>query len=69
MPERPGLHNAMKVRQDIDRKKLERLLAGAMKSCIDAHGPITREWTGSAAKRMIGLLKQTGAFVDEDGTV
>lgn len=56
----------MKVAEEITRKQLERMLAGAMKSCIDAHGPITREWTGSAAKRMIGLLKQSGAFVEEE---
>jgi hypothetical protein len=56
----------MKVANDINRKQLEKLLAGAMKSCIDAHGPITRDWTGSAAKRMIGLLKQSGAFVEQE---
>lgn len=31
--------------------RLESRIAGAIKSCIDAHGPITKEWTGSAAKR------------------
>lgn len=59
----------LRVSKDLDRKQLERLLAGAMKSCIDAHGPITRDWTGSAAKRMIGLLKQNGAFVEDDDIV
>ena len=29
-----------------------RVISGALKSCIDAHGPITKEWLGSAAKRV-----------------
>lgn len=60
---------SMHVPTEVDRRQLERLLAGAMKSCIDAHGPITRDHTSSAAKRMIGLLKQSGAFVEDTDTV
>jgi hypothetical protein len=56
----------MHVPREIDRKRLERLLAGAMKSCIDAHGPIDRDHVSSASKRMIGLLKQNGAFIEEE---
>lgn len=40
-----------------DRAKLERQIAGVLRSTIDAHGPITREWVGSAAKRVISQLK------------
>ena len=29
-----------------------RVISGALKSCIDAHGPISKEWVGSAAKRV-----------------
>lgn len=39
------------------RSALERAIAGALRLCIDVHGPITREWTGSAAKRVIGVIK------------
>lgn len=41
-----------------DRAKLEKQIAGALRSTIDAHGPITREWIGSATKRIISLLKE-----------
>lgn len=37
---------------------LERRIIGALKSCISAHGPITKDWVGSAAKRLIGIYKQ-----------
>lgn len=40
-----------------DRAKLEKQIAGVLRSTIDAHGPITRVWIGSAAKRIISLLK------------
>lgn len=40
-----------------DRARIERLVAGALRSCIEAHGPITPEWIGSAAKRVISQLK------------
>ena len=32
-------------------------VAGALKSCIDAHGPIDAQWIGSAAKRIVKQLK------------
>lgn len=35
----------------------ESAIAGALKQAIDAHGPITKEWIGSAAKRIVGLAK------------
>lgn len=40
-----------------DRSTLESRLAGALKNTIDAHGPITKDWVASAAKRMYGTLK------------
>ena len=33
--------------------QLEHEVAGALRSCIDAHGPITKQWIGSAAKRIV----------------
>lgn len=41
-----------------DRSAIEKAIVGALKSTIAAHGPITEYWTGSAAKRVYGLLKQ-----------
>jgi hypothetical protein len=49
----------------ISRTQLEKRIAGALKDCINQHGPITSELTGSAAKRVGGLLKQEGLFSDE----
>jgi hypothetical protein len=40
-----------------DRRAVERAVSDALKMTIDAHGPITREWVGSAAKRIVALLK------------
>ena len=42
---------------DKEHKQLLKVVNGAIKSCIDTHGPITREWVGSAGKRVIGALK------------
>ncbi len=36
---------------------VEKAIAGALRSTIDAHGPITRERIGSAVKRITGQLK------------
>lgn len=35
---------------------LERAIVGALTDTINAHGPITRQWIGSAAKRVAGNL-------------
>jgi hypothetical protein len=43
--------------------ELERAIVGALRDQIRAHGPITPEWIGSAAKRILGQLanaKPTG---------
>ena len=39
-------------RAQIERADLERQIVGALRSAIDAHGPITRLIVGSAAKRV-----------------
>jgi hypothetical protein len=38
------------------RDALERAVIGALRSAIHHHGPITMEWIGSAAKRVVGNL-------------
>lgn len=43
-----------------DRPNNERRIAGALCSAIDAHGPIGKEWIGSAAKRVESTLR--GAY-------
>jgi hypothetical protein len=40
-----------------DRAKFERRVAGALRSTIDAHGPITKQWIGSATKRIVSEIK------------
>lgn len=40
-----------------DRPTVEKAIAGAIKSCIIAHGPVTPEFIGSAAKRVFGQLR------------
>ncbi len=41
----------------MQRGALERYLVGALRDCIHAHGPITRDTAPSAAKRLIGSIK------------
>ena len=46
--------------QDIDddeHRNILKVINGAIKSCISAHGPITPNLIGSAGKRIIGALK------------
>ncbi len=46
---------------------LERAIVGALKCSIHEHGPITRAWTGSTAKRVIGAIKQYNQnIINED---
>ena len=42
---------------DKEHKKLLKVINGALKSCISAHGDITPFWIGSAGKRVMGALK------------
>lgn len=44
------------------RSRLESQVAGALRSCIDAHGPITKAYLGSAAKRAVAAV---AAFIKE----
>ena len=39
------------------RSRLERRLACELKSCIDAHGPITKSNLNGAVKRLIQTIK------------
>lgn len=43
--------------QQIKFEKLLRIVTGALRSCINDHGPITSEWIGSAGKRIAAQLK------------
>lgn len=40
----------------------EKAIAGALRSTINAHGPITKAWIASATKRLYGALNR---FVEE----
>lgn len=40
-----------------NRSDVEKIIAGALKSTINVHGPITPEWIGSASKRIYGQLR------------
>jgi hypothetical protein len=45
------------MRVDIqDRSDTERRIAGALRNTIHDHGPITKRYIGSAAKRIYGQL-------------
>lgn len=60
---RPRKERVMKsIKEAHEREKHDemiRKITGALKSCIDAHGPIFTETIGSAAKRIAGALKPT----------
>lgn len=42
----------------MDPKQLEREIAGALKSTIDAHGAIDESKVGSATKRIAGAIRE-----------
>lgn len=46
------------------RALLMRQIAGALRTCIQEHGPITRDWIGSAAKRAAAQVE--ALFNDPD---
>lgn len=51
---RDVLIDKLTVKAQANEKVLTpKMVAGSLKDCIRAHGPITREWTGSAAKRVV----------------
>lgn len=49
---------------DLNREKLTKLINGALKSTIDAHGPISNEFIISASKRIIGAILSGCNFED-----
>jgi hypothetical protein len=48
--------NTIRQLEEIPRTHLTKLIAGQLRACIDAHGPITKEVVGSAAKRIAHSL-------------
>ena len=38
--------------------ELHNTVVGALKDCINAHGPINKEWIGSAAKRIVNAIEK-----------
>jgi len=54
----PVVDRARESLAPFDRPAVERAVASALKMTIDAHGPIRRENVGSAAKRVVSLLKE-----------
>lgn len=46
--------------RDPEAEALERAIAGALRSAIRDHGPITPEHIGSATKRVLGNLQNAG---------
>lgn len=54
-------HTTLKQIQNIPEVHLTKLVAGNLKSTIDAHGDITKNEIGSAAKRianqLLGIIK------------
>lgn len=55
--EKDNLESIEKLRKEkkVDTKKI----SGALKQCIDVHGPITKDFIGSATKRIYGSLLTT----------
>lgn len=43
--------------EDIQKHPLHPVVVGALKDAINAHGPITRENIGSAAKRIVSQVE------------
>ena len=40
-----------------NRSKIERIIADGLRHAISDHGPVTKEWIGSATKRIYARLK------------
>jgi hypothetical protein len=40
----------------MNRDRVQRIIAGALRSTIDAHGPVTLDWIDSASKRIANQL-------------
>lgn len=39
-----------------NRGKVESRICAALRKCIEAHGPITKDFLSSAAKRVVGFV-------------
>ena len=50
--------NADEWENALDPDPIERKIMGALRSSIDAHGPITKELIGSATKRIVGTIRK-----------
>ncbi len=48
---------------------LEQAIIGALKSCIDVHGPIDKTLLSSAAKRIVGAIRKNSPLKDYDYVV
>jgi hypothetical protein len=60
---RPGAIIGRMAKDPTANNELERAIVGALRDQIQAHGPITPQWIGSAAKRVLGNIanaKSTG---------
>lgn len=51
---------------DVSLMKATRAITGALKDCIETHGPIDKTWTGSAAKRVMSSLFQIGLLTRDE---
>lgn len=49
------------------REAIERAVIGALRSAINDHGPISADKITSAAKRIIGNLRNAGLDIPADG--
>jgi len=48
------------VKRQLDRnRRLEKIVRGALRDTIKVHGPITKNYIGSAMKRIFGQLQVT----------
>lgn len=52
------------MRMKISREAAERAVLGALRSCINDHGPITPEKLTSATKRVLGNLANAGVEIE-----
>lgn len=56
------------MKDQLLQARIEKRIAGGLRSCINDHGPITKEFIGSAAKRIRISLENNG-FLDWVATV
>lgn len=49
-----------------ERGKFEKRITDALRQTIAVHGPITKEWIGSASKRIIATIKDHNKVIREN---